>query len=625
MNLPLKLLITNLAAVGCSLFAADQRPNVVWFFAEDTSPWMGTYGHEANKLATPNIDSIAKAGVRFDRAYVPAPVCSACRSSMMVGASQIRFGSHEHRSSRAKDAQLYLPKGIKLLPQILKEAGYSTFNHGKTDYNFVWEGEKTYSKIKLKGQADSWEVLKQNQPFFIQFQTKGGKINTGKLAADRRTDPSKVTVPADYPQNDLYRKVVAQHCDAIRVDDDHIGKVLAGLKASGLEGNTIVVYLSDHGANHLVRHKQMPTEGGLHVPFVLMGPEKWVPKQGARNDLVSTLDLTATTLSWAGIKLPEWYEGRNLFAKDFEPRQWVASAKDRLDHTIDRVRTIRTDKFRYTRNYKLDRILLQPQYRDSKDYLKNLKQLYAAGKLSDDLKRIYFGERPKEEFYDVSKDPAQVHNLVGDPKFAKELNRHRKLLDDWLVKGDRGEGEESPNALRHNGDDWQGGRGVNPEYEINREDNDGDGLSDKWEKINGRDPQDGRLTYEFDCGGWQTEGWQGRGIHDNIAGFKGFLQFRLPGKAGSLIRKGLQVKPNGSDQALLIKLRVDAPLEIEALANGKSLGSVMKVPASKGLKEIEVPLAGNANWKGVIKSLEIKLKGAEGADLEIDAIEVKRG
>ena len=104
MKTPLKLLVTTLAMIGCSLFAADQRPNVVWLFAEDTSPWMGTYGHEANKLATPNIDSIAKAGVRFDRAYVPAPVCSACRSSMMVGASQIRFGSHEHRSSRAKDA-----------------------------------------------------------------------------------------------------------------------------------------------------------------------------------------------------------------------------------------------------------------------------------------------------------------------------------------------------------------------------------------------------------------------------------------------------------------------------------------------------------------------------------------
>ncbi|MBT6849699.1 MAG: hypothetical protein HOA16_00770, partial [Opitutae bacterium] len=267
---------------------------------------------------------------------------------------------------------------------------------------------------------------------------------------------------------------------------------------------------------------------------------------------------------------------------------------------------------------------LQPQYRDRQDYVKNLKQLYTAGKLSEDLKKIYFGERPKEEFYDVSKDSAQVNNLVGDPKFTKELNRHRKLLDEWLTKGDRGEGEESPNALRHNGDDWQGGRGVNPEYEINREDNDGDGLSDKWEKINGRDPLDGRLAYEFDCGGWQTEGWQGIGIRDNIAGFQGFLQFRLPGKPGSLLRKGLKIKPNGSDQALLLKLRADVPVEIEALANGKSLGSVMKVPAGKQFKEVRVPLNGNAHWKGVIKSLEIKLKGSEGADLEIDVIEVKR-
>ena len=624
MKIPIKsLILLFLVSVGI-LFSAESRPNVVWIFAEDTSPWMGTYGHEANKLATPHIDSIAQAGVRFDRAYVPAPVCSACRSSMMAGANQIRFGSHEHRSSRAKDAQLYLPKGMKILPQIMKEAGYSTFNHGKTDYNFVWENDKVYSKIKLKGQADSWDILKQNQPFFIQFQTKGGKINTKKLAADRRTDPSKVTVPADYPQNDLYRKVVAQHCDAVRVDDDHIGNILEGLNTSSLKDNTIVVYFSDHGANHLVRHKQMPTEGGLHVPFVLMGPEKWVPKQGARKDLVSTLDLTATTLSWAGIKLPEWYEGRNLFAKDFEPRQWVASAKDRLDHTIDRVRTIRTEKFRYTRNYKLDRILLQPQYRDGQDYLKNLKELYAAGKLSDDLKRIYFGERPKEEFYDVSKDPAQVNNLVGDPKFAKELNRHRKLLDTWLAKGDMGADEESSNALRHNGDTWQGGRGVNPEYEINRKDNDGDGLSDKWEKLNGRNPQDGRIAYEFDCGGWQTEGWQGRGIRDNIAGFQGFLQFSLSGKPASLVRKGLKIKPHRSDQALLIKLRADAPVEIEALANGKTLSSSVKVPAGNQVKEVRIPLSEKANWKGVIKSLEIKLRGSDGTDLEIDAIEVKR-
>ena len=210
------------------------------------------------------------------------------------------------------------------------------------------------------------------------------------------------------------------------------------------------------------------------------------------------------------------------------------------------------------------------------------------------------------------------------PSSIKELNRHRKLLDAWLAKGDRGEGEESSHALRHNGDDWQGGRGVNPEYEINREDSDGDGLSDKWEKLNGRDPQDGRLAYEFDCGGWQTEGWQGRGIRDNIAGFQGFLEFRLSGKSGSLIRKALKIEAKESDQALLIKLRADGPVEIEALANGKSLGAVERVPADKQFKVIRVPLTDGTNWEGVIKSMEIKLKGSEGTELEIDLIEVKR-
>jgi hypothetical protein len=104
------------------------------------------------------------------------------------------------------------------------------------------------------------------------------------------------------------------------------------------------------------------------------------------------------------------------------------------------------------------------------------------------LKRIYYGERPKGELFDVSKDPAQVNNLVGDPKFVRKPNCHRKLLDTCLAKGDRGEVEESANAFHHNGDNWQDAHGVNPEYEINREDNDGDGLSEKWEKLNGPKP-----------------------------------------------------------------------------------------------------------------------------------------
>lgn len=624
MKNPFVILIAIFCWISAPLATnAKDRPNIVWIFAEDTSPWMGCYGYEANRTATPNIDSIAAAGVQFNRAYVPAPVCSACRSAMMGGRNQIRFGAHEHRSSRAPDAQIYLPEGMKLLPQIMMQNGYTTYNHGKTDYNFVWDEKATYSKLEMKGKADSWDVMEQHQPFFLQIQTKGGKNNTSKFPEDRKTDPASVTVPADYPQNQLYREVVAEHCDSIRTDDDLIGEILAGLKDSSLAENTIIVYFSDHGANHLVRHKQMPTEGGLHVPFVVMGPESWVPKQGQRNDLVDMLDLSATTLAWAGIEIPDWYEGQDLFADDFEPRKWVASAKDRLDHTIDRVRTIRTDQFRYTRNYKLDRVLLQPQYRDSQEYLKNLKELYASGELSEDLTRIYFGERPEEEFYDVVNDPAQVHNLINDPKYQKEVQLHRHLLDDWLAAGDAGEAEETPEALRHNGDDWQGGRGVNPEYEINRPDSDGDGLSDKWEEINGRDPRDGRLAYEFDCGGWQTEGWLGKGIADNIAGFQGTLGFSV-GKKSKLMRDGLSLTAGSDDRNLLIRIRAGGDIKVEAFANGKSLGDVITVPLADEYAELLIPLNSNGAWDGTIKSLEVGLSGKRGTPVEVDTIEVIR-
>lgn len=624
MKNPFVILIAIFCWISAPLATnAKDRPNIVWIFAEDTSPWMGCYGYEANRTATPNIDSIAAAGVQFNRAYVPAPVCSACRSAMMGGRNQIRFGAHEHRSSRAPDAQIYLPEGMKLLPQIMMQNGYTTYNHGKTDYNFVWDEKATYSKLEMKGKADSWDVMEQHQPFFLQIQTKGGKNNTSKFPEDRKTDPASVTVPADYPQNQLYREVVAEHCDSIRTDDDLIGEILAGLKDSSLAENTIIVYFSDHGANHLVRHKQMPTEGGLHVPFVVMGPESWVPKQGQRNDLVDMLDLSATTLAWAGIEIPDWYEGQDLFADDFEPRKWVASAKDRLDHTIDRVRTIRTEQFRYTRNYKLDRVLLQPQYRDSQEYLKNLKELYASGELSEDLTRIYFGERPEEEFYDVVNDPAQVHNLINDPKYQKEVQLHRHLLDDWLAAGDAGEAEETPEALRHNGDDWQGGRGVNPEYEINRPDSDGDGLSDKWEEINGRDPRDGRLAYEFDCGGWQTEGWLGKGIADNIAGFQGTLGFSV-GKKSKLMRDGLSLTAGSDDRNLLIRIRAGGDIKVEAFANGKSLGDVITVPLADEYAELLIPLNSNGAWDGTIKSLEVGLSGKRGTPVAVDTIEVIR-
>ena len=615
------LLCCLIAAFTIVPTRAADRPNILWLFAEDTSPWMGCYGDPVNKGHTPNIDGLAERGVRFSRAFVPAPVCSPCRSAIMGGMNQIRFNAHEHRSSRGP-AKIQLPEGMQLLPALIKESGYFTFNLGKDDYNFVWDQKATYSLQKKARNEIPWGTLQKNQPFFGQIQTAGGKNNTKNFPESRKVDPATVTVPPDYPDNDIYREVVAQHYDAIRKDDDFIGTVLEGLKDSGLSDNTIVVYFSDHGANHLVRHKQMPTEGGLHVPFIIAGPDPYVPAPSVRDDLVNLLDLSATTLRWAGVTKPEWYEGQDLFAEKLIPREFVASAKDRLDHTIDRVRSIRTDRFRYTRNYKSDRIFLQPQYRDRQPYLVNLRELYASGKLSQKLTEIYFGERPAEELYDVRKDPSQLNNLIGDPDYVDQVERHRRLLDGWLAKGDDGEGEESLEELAYQAQDHKWGKAVNPEYEVVRTDSDGDGLSDAWERINDRDPDDGKLVFRFDCGGWQTEGWQ---PHDdklgNIAGRLGFLEFNLS-KSATLNRAGLKLDTTKNQGEFKIILRSSNPIRVSLAARGvnspKQTVSGISVSGSGEYKQYSARLSDD--WRGTVEELELSLEADGDTQVEIDAI-----
>ena len=88
-----------------------------------------------------------------------------------------------------------------------------------------------------------------------------------------------------------------------------------------------------------------------------------------------------------------------------------------------------------------------------------------------------------------------------------------------------------------------------------RQDSDGDGLSDKWESLNDRDPNDGELQFEFDCGGWQTEGWVAKGNVTNIAGSQGFLDFDLLDGKATLRRSGLKLDARKQTGPTRIRMR----------------------------------------------------------------------
>lgn len=440
---------------------AAARPNILWIYLEDTTPLMSCYGNKL--LRTPVIDKLAAGGVRFEGAFVPAPVCSACRSGIITGTMQTTFGLHNHRSSRTPESAIGLPDRVKTVPELFAEAGYFTSNRGKTDYNFVTRERKLYTG-KGKGPYGCGENA-GGRPFFVQLQLKGGK-NSGKVAGPMDRNRPDLELPPYYAGCPELREEWAHHYDCVKQADTDLDVILKALQADGLLDGTVVWFFSDHGMRG-IRHKQFCYDGGLHVPLVVMwkgNPGKIGPGT-VRGDLVNCIDIATTSLALAGLEIPDYMEGRDLFADDFKPREHVIGARDRCDYTIDRIRTVRTKRHRYIRNFMTDRPYMQPQYRDNSAQTRAMKRLYAEGKLNEVQARFMAPERPAEELYDHKTDPHETVNLAEDPRYADVLKAHRGILEEWIREtGDKGQHPEGEAGLKAVMQRWRN-RCVNPEYD----------------------------------------------------------------------------------------------------------------------------------------------------------------
>jgi arylsulfatase A-like enzyme len=453
------LLSLALLVFAAPAFAAE-RPNIVWFFVDDMSAHFSCYGEKT--ITTPNVDQLAKDGTKFSSAFITCPVCSPCRSALITGCYQTTIGSHHHRSGRGTE-KIHLQGGVVPVPVLFQQAGYYTCIGGppvpnkkgkgkgalgKTDYNFEWDA-KMYD-------GNDWSGRKPGQPFFMQVMTPGGKYRgNGNSPAWREramrelgsiTKPEDVTLPPYYPRDPVILEDWARYLDCCRYTDKEVGMVIDRLKKEGLLESTIFFFMTDHGISH-ARGKQFLYDEGIHVPFVVRGPGIEAGK--VRDDLVSHIDMTATSLALAGVEIPKWMQGRNLFAKDYTPRDAVFSARDRCDETVEHLRSVRTKEFKYIRNYLNERPHLQPnRYKDGKQIVQTLRALHAAGKLDALQEKLFFAPaRPREELYDLAKDPHEINNLAADPVYKSVLEDMRKRLADWEVKTDDKGREPEPEAM----------------------------------------------------------------------------------------------------------------------------------------------------------------------------------
>lgn len=476
--------LTIAALVGAALFSTQtsaqgdnshtpivnespDQPNILWIYIEDTNAWMSCYGDTV--VETPNIDQLASEGVRFDRAYMTSGVCSPTRSAIITGMYQTSIGAHEHYSSfsvwRGNVMEVWEPNhiGVKTIPEIMQASDYYTFNEGKFHYNFVFDPDELYHRHGANGykgakDGTEWSGRKPGQPFFGQIQLVGGKYRNPKKVVGI----DDVPVPAIYPDHPVIRDAIATHYNTILELDRELGEIVDGLKRDGLYDNTVIFFFSDHGSL-MPRSKQFLYEEGIRVPFILKGPT--VPIGKVREDLVSGIDISATTLAFANIGIPDNMHGMNMMADDFH-RDYILAARDRCDFTIDRIRAINTGRYKYIRNFMTDKPYMQPNYRTQSDLMQHMHNEYEAGNLNETQARFFGPDRPAEELYDLEKDPGETNNLVSSyhREHAIQLAKHRDILYRWIIEtDDKGRFPESNNALRAVIDRW-GDDAVNKEY-----------------------------------------------------------------------------------------------------------------------------------------------------------------
>ncbi len=421
------LRMLNLIGCGCLLFlplatalAAD-RPNILWITSEDNGPQLGCYGDpDAN---TPNLDALAKRSVIYRHCWSNAPVCAPARTTIITGMFAPSTGSEHMRS------EVPLPAGMKMFPQSLREAGYYCTNNLKEDYNLTKPG-KVWDESSNKAH---WRKRAAGQPFFAVFNfTTTHESEVRKRPHQFVHDPAKVHVPGYHPDLPEVRQAWAQYHDQMTIMDGQVGQKLAELKADGLDGDTIIIYFGDHGPG-LPRCKRSPCNSGLQVPLLMHIPEKFrslAPEGyaagGAMDRLVSFVDLAPTMLSLAGIEPPSTMQGRAFAGQhSAPPRESLFGYRSRMDERLDLTRSIRNERFVYVRNFMPHKAAGQYQaYMYETPMMQAWRKAYDAGTLAPEHARFFEPDAP-EELYDLTTDPAEVHNLASEPQHADVLRKMR--------------------------------------------------------------------------------------------------------------------------------------------------------------------------------------------------------
>lgn len=451
-------------------------PNNIIFYFTDQQRWdtCGCFGQPLD--ITPNLDRLAREGVKFDNAFSPQPVCGPCRALFQTGKYPTETGCFRNN--------IMLPAGVKTLANYIEEAGYETAYIGK--WHLASDGEleeppvidHTVTAIprELRGgytgfwrTADVLEFTSHGYDGFV-FDENNRRIDFKGYRADcinglaleffdsydgKRPFFMTVSQIEPHHQNDhkhyegpegskgrfqnfvlpedlrvLGGNAAEEYPDYLGQCaslDENLGRLVAKLKEKGLYENTVIIFASDHGSHFYTRNRDSHLNGCddykrschdacLHVPLVIAGG----PFRGgvAVEELVSTASLPKTILALAGVDVGEAMIGENLLdvvekKYDNRPNEIFAQISE------SRVgRCIRTARYTYS--------------------------VYAPGLHGG---AAAASDRYADDFlYDMERDPYQLNNVVADPAYARVKEELRERLLDWIWRAEGARPIISPEA-----------------------------------------------------------------------------------------------------------------------------------------------------------------------------------
>jgi N-sulfoglucosamine sulfohydrolase len=451
------LLFHAILTVASTSSANDlSRPNILLITMDDMN-WDSIGSYDCNLAdISPNIDGLAKAGMRFQHAYVQTSSCAPSRTTLQTG-------RYPHSTGILSFYNVDAP--FPSLPEVLKDNGYFTACVNKPrdssltdDYGRYWDYHHTMTDGSKRGAttyaASTTEAIaaaqNQGRPFYCvvniadphkPFFNDPASIAKGfdDYAPSKTYSSEEITVPAFLPNVPEIREEIRNYYNSVRRGDDCVGAVLDTLQASDLQEDTVIFFLSDHGMP-LPFAKSSVYPDGVRTPWIIVWPDKKQAGTVDSHHLVSAIDFMPTILDITGTEHPDGLQGRSLLPltegrTETDRDRVFVEFNDNAGGIAYPMRAIHTKDFVYIFNAwatgKNDFLSAATWYQSEKA----MKRLAS----SDDsiAKRYDFLlHRCPEELYRTSIDPHCLHNLIDDPQHQRVCRSMQEDLLNWMKSTD---------------------------------------------------------------------------------------------------------------------------------------------------------------------------------------------